>query len=55
MLKWAISFAFNRLFALVVIVILLRSYSSSSCQAVGSLEAWIARSLPFDEIGRAMR
>jgi hypothetical protein len=54
-LKWVISFAFNRIFALIVIVILVRTFGASNFEAVGSLEAWIARLLPFEEIGRAMR
>jgi hypothetical protein len=55
MLRWAISLAFNRLLVLLVLVILARSYISANFPSAGAFEDWIARSSPFDEIGRAMR
>lgn len=55
MLKWAISFAINRMLILVVIMVVIRAYGSTSCHAGGPLEEWIERTLPFDQISRALR
>jgi hypothetical protein len=55
MLRWTISLAINRLFFLALILIAIRTFGSSSCQAGGPLGEWLDRLKPFDEIARALR